>query len=177
MTAAIEPGAEPSEAEFRDAIARRSDRWYAACLRITRNSSLAEDAVQEALLSAWHKRGQFQRNSSLESWIHRIAVNAALQLVRRERPDRFQPLAETVDETVSPEQNTCDGDVGAQLAAALTCLSDAERVCFVLKHIEQWRLKEIADHQGTEVGNVKQALFRAVKKLRVRMRDIQSESS
>lgn len=176
MTAAIEPGAEPTEAEFRDAIARRSDRWYSACLRITRNASLAEDAVQEALLSAWHKRKQFQRNASLESWIHRIAVNVALQLVRRERPGRFQPLAEIVDETVSTEQATYDGDVGAALTAALACLSDAERVCFVLKHIEQWRLKEIADEQGTEVGNVKQALFRAVKKLRVRMRDIQSES-
>lgn len=177
MMPAPESGAEPTEAEFHEAISRRSDRWYSACLRITRNASLAEDAVQEALLSAWHKRGQFQRNSSLESWIHRIAVNAALALVRKERPDRFEPLADLVEETVSPEQHACDGDVGEAFAAALPCLSDAERVCFVLKHIEQWRLREIADELGTEVGNVKQALFRAVKKLRVSMRDIQSESS
>ena len=45
-------------------------------------------------------------------------------------------------------------------------LSEVERVCFVLKHLEQWRLKEIADELGSNVGNVKQAVFRAVHKLR-----------
>lgn len=175
MAAAIEPGGEPTEAQFHDAISSRSNRWFAACLRITRNRGLAEDAVQEALLSAWHKRAQFQGSASLESWIHRIAVNAALALLRKERPDRFRPLVEEMlDETGSPEQHAHDGDVDAALTAALRYLSDLERVCFVLKHLEQWRLEEIADELDTDIGGVKQALFRAVKKLRVSMQDIQS---
>lgn len=175
MVAAIEPGGRPTRAEFHDAISSRSDRWYAACLRITRNPDLAEDAVQEALLCAWHKREQFQRTASLETWIHSIAINAALQLMRKERPNRFQPLAtELVDERDSPEQDAWDQDVGAVLTAAFRHLSDVERVCFVLKHMEQWRLREIAEELGTDVGSVKQALFRAVKKLRGRMEDIRS---
>lgn len=173
MVAAIEPGSGPTQAEFHDAISSRSDRWFSACLRITRNPALAEDAVQEALLSAWDKREQFQRTSSLETWIHRIAVNAALQLMRKERPNRFQPLAaEIVDEADSPEQGVRDRDVGAVLTAAFKHLSEAERVCFVLKHMEQWRLREIADELDTDVGAVKQALFRAVKKLRVSVPDV-----
>jgi RNA polymerase sigma-70 factor (ECF subfamily) len=48
-------------------------------------------------------------------------------------------------------------------------LSEIERVCFVLKHLEQWRLKEIAAELNTNIGAVKQAIFRAVKKLRVSM--------
>ena len=71
----------PTQAEFHEAISNRSDRWFSACLRITRNHELAEDAVQEALLSAWNKRDQFQHSARLETWIHRIAVNAALQLL------------------------------------------------------------------------------------------------
>lgn len=174
MVAAIDPGGSPTQAEFHDAISNRSDRWFSACLRITRNPALAEDAVQEALLSAWHKREQFQRTASLETWIHRIAVNAALQLVRKERPDRFRPLVtELVDEADSPEQGVRDGDIGAFLTAAFKQLSDVERVCFVLKHMEQWRLKEIADELATDIGSVKQAIFRAVKKLR-KMPDIRS---
>ena len=82
----------PSRADFHEAISNRSDRWYAACLKITRNPDLAEDAVQEALLSAWKKRHQFQHTSRLETWIHRIAVNAALQLLRKSRPGVFEPL-------------------------------------------------------------------------------------
>jgi RNA polymerase sigma-70 factor (ECF subfamily) len=175
MVAAIEPGGRPTQAEFHDAISRRSDRWFAACLRITRNPDLAEDAVQEALLCAWDKREQFQRTASLATWIHRIAVNAALQLMRKERPNRFNPLAtEIVDETDSPEQGVRDQDVGAVLTAAFKHLSEVERVCFVLKHMEQWRLKEIANELNTDVGSVKQAVFRAVKKLRERIPDIRS---
>lgn len=175
MATAFDAGGVPTEADFHEAISTRSNGWFAACLRITRNHGLAEDAVQEALMSAWHKRSQFHHSATLESWIHRIAVNAALQLIRKERPGRFQPLtAEMVDEEPSPEQVLQDGDIDAALTTALRRLSDLERVCFVLKHMEQWRLTEIADELGTDVGSVKQALFRAVKKLRVSMRDIES---
>ncbi|HEX2139075.1 MAG TPA: sigma-70 family RNA polymerase sigma factor [Woeseiaceae bacterium] len=175
MVAAIERSGRPTPAEFHAAIASRSDYWFAACLRITRNRDLAEDAVQEALLCAWQKRDQFQRTSRLETWIHRIAVNAALQLMRKERPDRFQPLpSEAVAPAESPEQDAWDRDIAAVLTAAFKYLSDAERVCFVLKHMEQWRLREIADELDTDVGAVKQALFRAVKKLRVKVPDIRA---
>lgn len=175
MVAAIEPRGRPTQAEFHDAIARRSDRWFAACLGITRNHGLAEEAVQEALLCAWDRRDQFRRTASLETWIHRIAVNAALQLMRKERPNRFQPLAaEMADDTSSPEQDARDRDVGVVMAAAFRHLSDIERVCFVLKHMEQWRLREIADELDTDVGSVKQAIFRAVKKLRTRLPALQA---
>lgn len=176
--AAIGRSAGPTPAEFHEAISNRSDRWFSACLRITRNSDLAEDAVQEALLSAWDKRRQFRHGSSLETWIHRIAINAALQLLRKERPERFAPLdPELSDDAELPQDNVANRDVEAVLASAFRHLSDIERVCFVLKHMEQWRLAEIADELGTNVGVVKQAIFRAVRKLREKMPDIRSVRS
>ena len=72
MVAVMKNPGPPTRAEFHEAIAGRSDRWYAACLKITRNQALAEDAVQEALVSAWAKREQFQHTARLETWIHRI---------------------------------------------------------------------------------------------------------
>ena len=97
----------------REAIASRSDRWYAACLKITRNQALAEDAVQEALVSAWAKREQFQQSAKLETWIHRIAVNAALQLLRKHRPGVFEPLeVDIADQSNSPEANQHEHDLG-----------------------------------------------------------------
>ena len=90
-------GTAPTEADFHEAIANRADRWFAACLRITRSPELAEDAVQEALLSAWHKRDQFKHGSRLETWIHRIAINAALQQLRKAKPGMFEPLVFEVD--------------------------------------------------------------------------------
>ena len=166
----------PTQAEFHEAISNRSDRWFSACLRITRNRELAEDAVQEALLAAWNKRDQFHGDSSLETWIHRIAVNSALQLIRKQRPAAFEPLdADLADDGESPERDRANHDLGDNLAAAFQHLTEIERVCFVLRHLEQWKLKEIADEVGTNEGRVKQALFRGVKKLRVKMADMRSQ--
>ena len=166
----------PTRAEFHEAISNRSDRWYAACLKITRNQDLAEDAVQEALMSAWDKRHQFQHTARLETWIHRIAVNAALQLLRKNRPGVFEPLENDVpDHRDTPETAQRERELGHELAAAFKGLSEVERVCFVLKHLEQWRLKEIAAELDIKIDTVKQALFRATRKLRVRMKSLQGE--
>jgi len=157
----------PTRADFHAAISARAGRWYAACLKITRDAALAEDALQDALLSAWDKRAQFQHGASLDTWIHRIAVNAALQLIRRQRPAMFSPLDfEVEDEQATPEEARYAAELAGGLDVALCRLSDMERVCFVLKHLEQWRLNEIADELDSSVGTVKQALFRAVRKLR-----------
>ncbi len=166
----MQGGPEPTQAEFHEAITNRADRWFAACLKITRNRALAEDAVQDALLSAWAKRSQFQHGARLDTWIHRIAVNAALQLIRKNRPAAFEPLDfEIPDDAASQEDVQHAGDLERDLGNALCHLSDIERVCFVLKHLEQWRLKEIAEELDTNIGTVKQALFRGVRKLRTRM--------
>ncbi len=170
---AIQQDALPTKAEFHSAIASRADRWYGACLRITRNQDMAEDAVQDALLSAWNKRHQFESSSRLETWIHRIAINAALQLVRKDRPERFAPLEFDVpDESVTPHNIHADSELQSSLADSLQKLTDIERVCFVLKHLEQWRIKEIAAELNSTEGTIKQAIFRAVKKLRVSMVDL-----
>ena len=177
MVAVLKSQGAPTQAEFHEVISNRSDRWYSACLKITRNRDLAEDAVQDALLNAWNKRHQFDRSARLDTWIHRIAINAALQLLRRSRPGVFEPLETEVEGPApTPETVRADEELGESLAAALAHLSEIERVCFILKHLEQWRLKEIADEIGSNIGTVKQAIFRAVRKLRVHMARLKGES-
>jgi RNA polymerase sigma-70 factor (ECF subfamily) len=173
MQAALDRGALLTQAEFHDAISKKSDSWFSACLRITRSRELAEDAVQDGLLQAWNKRHQFHRDASLETWIHRITVNAALRLLRKQRPGRFEPLEmDITDDGDTPERSRVEHDLGDQLTSALRHLTHLERVCFVLKHLEQWKLEEIAHELDTNVSSVKQALFRGVKKLRVSMADL-----
>ena len=176
MEAAIDTTAPPGQAEFHAAVARRGDRWYSACLRITRNPDLAEDAVQDALLSAWNKREQFQSSARLETWIHRIAINAALQLLRKAHPERYESLdSEPEDNALIPDDIVADGQLEDRLSRALARLTQTERVCFVLKHLEQWRAHEIATELSINEGQVKQAVFRSVKKLRIAMQDLRGE--
>ncbi len=171
-------GGIPTQADFHDAVSARSDRWYSACLKITRNPDQAADAVQDALLNAWNKRHQFNSSARLDTWIHRIAINAALGLLRKNRPGIFEPLESDVEsDAVKPERALEEHELENSLARALAELTEIERVCFVLKHLEQWRAKEIAAKLGLNEGRVKQAIFRAVKKLRTSMHDMRGESN
>ncbi len=56
------------------------------CPELRLITGLAEDAVQDAPLAAWHRRNQFRQDASPATRIHRIAINSALQLIRRQRP-------------------------------------------------------------------------------------------
>jgi RNA polymerase sigma-70 factor (ECF subfamily) len=167
------------EDEFRDLIARRGARLQAACLRITRDPALAEDAVQEALLRAWRARDQFRAEAERDTWLHRIAINAALELVRRRGPmagveaDASEHDRPGGDD---PAQTHLRAAFGADTGAAMAKLTEMERVCFVLKHIEQWTLEEIAAHLGRSINSIKQALFRGVGKLRGELAHWQEDS-
>jgi len=164
---------------FHTVLSERSVRWYNACLRITRDADLAADAVQEALLKAWDRRDEFRGESELDTWIHRIALNAAIDLMRRRRPQAQTEELEAerlVAPTPSPHGEYVQQALSKDLITAMQRLTTMERQTFVLKHIEGWRLDEIAESLHTNANNTKQALFRAVRKLRVDLHVWRGES-
>jgi RNA polymerase sigma-70 factor (ECF subfamily) len=155
---------------FQTVLSERGPRWYNACLRITRDPDLAADAVQEALLRAWDRRHEFRGDAALDSWIHRIALNAAIDLTRRRKTRAEDELDEEGYEAApacAPESDYALQALDKDLSAAMQRLSAMERQVFLLKHVEGWRLDEIAETTQTTVAGVKHALFRAIRKLRV----------
>jgi RNA polymerase sigma-70 factor, ECF subfamily len=154
---------------FQQVLAEKGGRWYRACLRITGDPGLAEDAVQDALLKAWNRRDDFRADAELDTWIHRIALNSAIDILRKRRGPVDE--GEDLDHHAAPRHASPDNQyesraLGGDIALSLERLTQREREAFVLKHLEGWSLEEIAAHQGGNVNNTKQALFRAVRKLR-----------
>ena len=139
---------------------------------------MAADAVQDALLNAWNKRHQFEQTARLDTWIHRIAINAALNQIRKNKPGIFEPLETDIEsDTATPQTTLENHELESNLARSLARLTEVERVCFVLKHLEQWRIKEISAELELNEGRIKQAVFRAVKKLRISMQDMQRDEN
>lgn len=164
---------------FHSVLSKRGVRWYNACLRITGDADLAADAVQEALLKAWGQRAEFRGEADLDTWIHRIALNAAIDLMRRRKPrahDHEIDADQLPATSTSPEGEYTQDALGKDLVTAMERLTILERQAFLLKHIEGWRLEEIAESLHTNVNNTKQALFRAVRKLRVDLHVWRGES-
>lgn len=184
--------AEGDEHAFRLLVHGHAKRVYHVCLRITGNPHSAEDAMQEAFLSAHKALGAFEERSRFSTWLHRIAVNAALQLVRRERGweerranvsaraegeelDPFAGLADT--QGPDPERDVASALAGEATVRALGALSGLERLVFVLRHFEQMAVREVAEQLAISESSVKQAVLRAVRKLRVSLADHQELAS
>lgn len=165
---------------FRRLVEGETRALYAVAARITRDAALAEDAVQEALFSAWRRLADFDGRAAFTTWLHRIVVNAALEQLRRRSgrealmadgpagadDDAEDFLAAQADDLPGPEQLAGGRDIGQRVQQQLARMTHLERSAFVLRHHEGQSLEEICGVLAINVSACKQAIFRAVRKLR-----------
>ena len=162
---------------FRQLIDRHARPLFGVCHRILGDAAAAEDAVQDALLSAFRALDRFDGRSQFGTWLHRIAVNAAIMQLRSRKADvSLDESPHAADEDVHaqaqptrgehPESYAAGHQLSRQLTTALAALTPLERTAFVLKHLEQYSLEEVAHVLESNVNACKQAVFRAVHKLR-----------
>jgi RNA polymerase sigma-70 factor (ECF subfamily) len=169
---------------FRRLVELHARSLHHACHRLLGDAAAAEDALQEALISAWRGLDRFDGRSAFGSWLHRIAINAALMQLRQRRAeisfdpgDESDPLAPLLpDDGDDPFERVAGDQAGLRLATAMGALSAAERSAFAMRHFEHYPLSEIADVLGCNVNACKQAIFRAVRKLRLALAPMRSES-
>jgi RNA polymerase sigma-70 factor (ECF subfamily) len=147
--------------------------------RITGNEADAEEAAQETFLRAYNKLPSFRQDSTFSTWIMRIAMNTAINLVERRRRDvsyyapRVADEPSAADHTVwiadtqtSPEASLLHREAISLRQAAMAELTPMERTAFTLRHLEDVPMAEIATALNVTNNSAKQAVFRAVSKLR-----------
>jgi RNA polymerase sigma-70 factor (ECF subfamily) len=166
----------------RDAYRELVDSHYQfafrlAC-RITGDSDDAEEVAQEAFLRAYTQLSTFRQDSSFSTWVNRIAMNQALNLVERRKRDLLKGSAQIADSPSSdgavqladgkagPERLLLDREFTSLREAAMATLTPMERTAFTLRHIEEMPIAEIAEALRVPANSAKQAVFRAVGKLR-----------
>ncbi|KAA6459825.1 RNA polymerase sigma factor [Acidobacteria bacterium AB60] len=161
-------------------VKRHSAMLFRMAYRVTGNAADADDVVQEAFLRAYVKLASFESRSEFGTWVYRIAVHCALDKVsgRRgveeasrigEENDAEEASSQVADEAPGPERLALSGEIGAMQEMALRGLSPLERTAFVLRHHEEKSTEEIAAALAIAPNAAKQAVFRAVKKVRQRL--------
>lgn len=163
-------------AAFRRLVDANAGTMFRVCARITGDRALAEDAVQEALINAFRHLADFDSRSAFSTWLYRIAVNAALVQVRKRRylevawPEHNDSedtmLLDAADESPTPERQAVSADIRRDVEAELSRMTPIERTAFVLRHQEGRSLEEISAALSLNISAAKQAIFRAVRKLR-----------
>jgi RNA polymerase sigma-70 factor (ECF subfamily) len=147
-------------------------RINALCLRLTADPSLAEDCTQEAFVNAWKHLGSFTGGSRFGTWLHRIAVNQALAVKRRD--GRRNTHLRVVDAAPGEDGTTpldrapaVARDEGAQidLERAIAALPQQARRVFVLVGLNGYTHEEAAALLGIARGTSKAQLHRARRRL------------
>ena len=159
-------------------VAHHSRSVFRVAYRITGNEADAEEVVQDAFMRGYRKLESFESRANFGTWIYRIAVRCALDKVSRragENATASVPMdaePETIqvpDHTPSPEQVLLGGEIGAFREAAMNSLTALERTAFTLRHMEDCSMEEIAAVLEIAPNAAKQAVYRAVHKLRQRL--------
>lgn len=140
------------------ASASRSRLW-AVCLQICGNPLDAEDALQDALISAWQHLDKFDGRARFSTWAYRIAANAALSRVRKRRdiPEEDAGLDQASTASAVADKVT----TVIVVRRALADLPPDFREALVLREYAGLDYQEIATHQGIPVQTVKSRLNRA----------------
>lgn len=168
-------------------FARHRDRLWAVALRTTGNPETAADGLQEAMISAFRRAGSFRGDAQVGTWLHRVVVNACLDLLRRQQVRRADPLPEDLDRlelraaaptppaATDPAELHLRSERARLVQAALARLPEEQRAAVVLVDMEGYAVAEVAELLDCAVGTVKSRCSRARARLGVLLADLLAE--
>jgi RNA polymerase sigma-70 factor (ECF subfamily) len=162
---------------FRALVERHSRAVFRLAHRMTGSPQDAEDVVQETFLKAYKQLSRFESRANFSTWLHRIAVNCSIDLIRS-RPhreaahdsadlDQFGTDDRVQTGQASPERLMLSTEVQDRVTSAMSSLSRMERAAFVLRHFEGQSIDEISRALSLKTNATKHSIFRAVRKMRV----------
>lgn len=143
------------------------DYLYSMIVRMVRDRDIAEDAAQDAFLSAYRNLDHFS-GTSFRAWLTRIGINAARDILRKRKRRPSEPYPEWEDDTwqppapasETPEAVALAGAQRVAIARAMTAITDDQRAAIILYDVQGYDYAEIAAMTGVSVGTVKSRIHR-----------------
>ena len=150
-------------------VRQYSEPLYWKVRRIVLNHEDANDVLQNAFLKIWNNLDTFQGKSALSTWLYRIAINEALDFVRRQKNVNSATVSTEDEPGVAARlmgDDYFDGDEAqAQLQEAVARLPEVQRTVFTLKYFDELKYSEISKILDTSEGALKASYHLAVKKI------------
>ncbi len=165
---------------FDEIVARYQNRIYHFVRRMVGNDTVAEDITQDVFLKAFRNISAFRQESSLQTWLFRIASNLCRDNYRRKQretawfsfwrkspnDDESSEEIELPDVSHAPERNYMQAELGDMIQNAIQQLSPVLREAIILHEIEEMPYEEVAQTLGVPLGTVKSRIFHGRSRLR-----------
>lgn len=146
---------------FIELLHRHQDRLWRVALRTLGNADDAADALQDALLAAHRSAASYRGDAAVTTWLHRIVVNACLDLVRRRSARPTAPLDDGTATDRPAADDVATWETRQEVMAALRTLPIEQAAAVVLVDVEGFPVAEVAAMLEIPVGTVKSRCARA----------------
>jgi RNA polymerase sigma-70 factor (ECF subfamily) len=170
---------------FKQLIYNYDRAVFSIAMKYVRDPDDAKDIYQEVFIRVFRGLKKFEFRSEFSTWLFRITTNVCITYKTRKKEQMIVSLQEEFaeDQTeyetkylvykgISPEEETSDKDLGILISNAVDSLSTKQRITFVLKHYEGYKIREIAEMLNCKEGTVKKYLFDAVNNLKKKLKPL-----
>ena len=162
---------------FTELVIRYQRPIYNAAFWVLRNAEDANDIAQDVFLKVAERLDDYDPRYKFFSWIYRIAVNASLNMLRRNgREESLDDDAEfAAGDSANPERQFGDAQVAARVRSALMRLSTNDRMVLTLRHFSECSYEEIGEILDLDEKTVKSRLFEARRRMRGLLQDLRTD--
>ena len=154
---------------FNELVLRYQERIYWIARRIVNDHDTADDIVQEVFIKVHSELKNFRGDSQFYTWLYRITVNRAINIIRKKRIREFLRLDNVADiikdSEYQPDERYECNENEELIEKAIQALPEKQRIVFLLRYQEELTYEEISKILKTSVGGLKANYFHAIKKI------------
>ena len=170
---------------FEELIYNYDRAVLSVAMKYVRDPDDAKDIYQEVFIRVFRGLKKFEFRSEFSTWLFRITTNVCLSYKSKKKEEMIVSLQEEYGEDktgyenkvlrfdgLSPEEETTSSELGIIISNAVDSLSAKQRITFILKHYEGYKIREIAEMMNCKEGTVKKYLFDAVNNLKRKLKPL-----
>jgi RNA polymerase sigma-70 factor (ECF subfamily) len=173
---------------FEELVYRYDRQVLTIALKYFNNEDDAKDVYQEVFIRVYNSIKGFKFQSSFSTWLYRITVNVCITMASKAGKHEFVPVTRQMEDQENeeeiltsneplPDSFALNNEKGAAINKALEELPPKQKMCFVLKYFEGYKIVEIAEMLKCKDGTVKKYLFDAQNKMRYLLKDYAAEAA
>lgn len=156
------------DAAFNNLVLKYQERLYWHIRKIVMNHDDTDDVLQNTFLKVWKNIGSFREESSLFTWLYRIATNESITFLNQKKRHTIAPLNETGDflkQNLEADEYFDGDDIQKKLQQAILTLPDKQRLVFNMRYFDEMPYQEMSEILETSVGALKASYHHAAKKV------------
>jgi RNA polymerase sigma factor (sigma-70 family) len=149
-------------------VKKYQERLYWHIRKIVIDHDDSDDALQNTFMRVWSALDKFREDSSLYTWLYRVATNEALNLLKKRKRKYFLPIADVehqLSDSLESDEYFEGDEIQKKLQKALLKLPEKQRIVFNMKYFDDIKYEDMAEILKTSVGALKASYHHAIKKI------------